>query len=239
MRSNREWVFWGKADPLWAVNSIRGKERGASSAWTEEDFLQSGTAYFDDVRRQWQNYGIGSTHCVEIGCGSGRITNQLLTVFDKVTALDVSPDQLETARRLLGSRAERVNFVLVETAQVPIEAGLIDGMFSCEVFQHFSDFSGIELYLRAVFLKLKPGGTICFQIPVSGLHGYGTFRYLVKRAAIAVKRVAHVRAIMDYHFYPAARIFKTLRSIGYKDCEMRMFPLADHEDGHAYFFARK
>ncbi len=239
MRSNREWVFWGKADPLWAVNSVRGKERGASNPWTAEDFLESGAAYFDGVRSQWQNYGIGKAHCVEIGCGSGRITNQLLTVFDKVTAVDVSPDQLETARRLLGSKAERVNFVLVETPQVPIEGDLIDGMFSCEVFQHFSDFSGIELYLRAVFPKLKPGGTICFQIPVSGLHGYGTFQYFVKRAAIAVKRLAHFRAIMDYRFYPAPLIFKTLRNIGYRDCELRMFPLADHEGGHAYFFARK
>ena len=239
MRSNREWMFWGKTDPLWAVNSVRGKKRGSPGAWCDGDFLGSGAAYFESVLPQWRGYGMGSGHCLEIGCGSGRITNQLLNVFKQVTALDVSPDQIESARRLLGAKADRAAFMLVDVPQVPLPDCSLDGMFSCEVFQHFDDFSGVESYLRAVFPKLKPGGTICFQIPVSGVHNISMPRYWLKRAVTAAERLAGRPAIMEYRLYPAPRIFQALGGAGYKDCEMRMFPVAFHEDGHAYFFARK
>src|SRR5712691_9314271 len=79
---------------------------------------------------------MGSERCVEIGCGTGRITRQLASCFRHVTALDVSPGQLETARRLLENVVHNVEFTLVSTPHLPVDDGMCDGVFSCEVFQH-------------------------------------------------------------------------------------------------------
>lgn len=60
-----------------------------------------GRRYFAAVWCQWQQFGVGSQHCAEIGCGAGRITNQLVRNFQSVTGVDVSPNQLARARELL------------------------------------------------------------------------------------------------------------------------------------------
>src|SRR5690349_20183075 len=120
LSTDREWIFWGEHDPLWAVSSVAGRERGAARAWTAEEFLADGATYFATVQRQWTHYGMGSTHCLEIGAGSGRLTKQLLATFARVTAVDVSAAQLENARRLLGEDASRVTFAVVDRPAFPV-----------------------------------------------------------------------------------------------------------------------
>jgi len=237
MKSDREWIWWGRHDPLWAVNSRRGKERGAAEAWREEEFLESGRRYFAAVAAQWRQYGMGHDHVAEIGCGAGRITAQLLTVFDHVTAIDVSPDQMALAHRLLGADAERVRFTTPDP-QTLIPAGAYDGLFSCEVFQHFSSFQGIEDYCRAASALLVPGGSLCIHVPVWRVQRVPLARYGLQRAARVLKRLAGGRRMMEYRMYPAPRMFDMLRAAGYVDCELRVFPVADHDEGHTYFFAR-
>src|SRR6476620_5701387 len=94
LQSNREWLFWGRHDPLYAVATRPGKQAGGPAPWTADEFLETGRLYFADVYRHWRQYGVGSEHCAEIGCGSGRVTRQLVAHFRRVTAQDVSPDQL-------------------------------------------------------------------------------------------------------------------------------------------------
>jgi hypothetical protein len=103
MRSDKEWTYWGKTDPLWGVCSVPGKRKTDAHPWTAEEFLESGAIAFGEVLPMWRSYGMGREHCIEIGCSSGRITNQLLSVFERVTALDVSAERIENAKRLLGS----------------------------------------------------------------------------------------------------------------------------------------
>src|SRR5438045_5783200 len=110
MRSDEEWKYWGRADPLYAVASWRGKEAGAPGAWTDEEFLKLGESDMADVLAQWRHYGLSPARCVEIGCGSGRMTGPLAGVFDQVVALDLSPEQIERARSMLRSRSSRVTF---------------------------------------------------------------------------------------------------------------------------------
>src|ERR671930_1066202 len=38
--------------------------------------------------------------CVEVGCGTGRMTRHLAERFDRVVAVDVSPEMLALARRV-------------------------------------------------------------------------------------------------------------------------------------------
>jgi trans-aconitate methyltransferase len=237
--TNREWIFWGEHDPLWAVSSAPGRERGGEHAWTAEEFLAEGAAYFAPVRRQWAHYGMGSAHCLEIGAGSGRLTKQLLASFARVTAVDVSAAQLDNARRLLSDDAARVTFAVVDEPAFPVPDGSADGLFTAEVFQHFASFAPIEAYLRDGFRALASGGTVCFQLPVVGMHPVSRLRYSLRAARTTIERMLGRRKVMDYRFHEASRVLGALARIGYVDCELRAFVVGAHGGQHAYFFARK
>ena len=239
LNTDREWIFWGEHDPLWAVSSVAGRQRGGARAWTAEEFLADGATYFASVRQQWAHYGMGSAHCLEVGAGSGRLTNQLLATFRRVTAVDVSAAQLENARRLLGAGASRVTFAVVNRPAFPVEDASADGLFTAEVFQHFASFAPIEAYLSDGFRALASGGTACFQLPVAGMHSESRARFALRAARTNLERVLGRRKVMDYRFYEASRVLSTLERIGYVDCELRAFAVGAHEGRHAYFFARK
>src|SRR5207245_3101887 len=81
--------------------------------------------------------------CFEIGCGSGLMTTQLVTVFETVAALDVSADQIDLARQLLGPKASAVQFYQVNDPAIPLSNHRCTAMFSCHVFQHFSRFERV------------------------------------------------------------------------------------------------
>jgi SAM-dependent methyltransferase len=237
--TDKEWIFWGQHDPLWAVSSVAGRERGSARAWTAEEFLAEGATYFAPVRRQWEHYGMGSRHCLEIGAGSGRLTKQLLGMFQQVTAVDVSAAQLENARRLLGADADRVTFAVVDRPVFPVPDASADGLFTAEVFQHFASFAPIEAYLRDGFRALASGGTACFQLPVVGMHPVSRARYAMRAVRTTLERLLGRRKVMDYRFHVASRVLGALDRIGYVDCELRAFVVGAHGGQHAYFFARK
>ena len=242
MRSDREWLYWGRTDPLWAVASLPGRERGAPRAWTAEEFLAMGASDFADVARHWGHYGMGERRCIEIGCGSGRMTKQLLGRFARVLALDVSPDQIAQARALLGADAERAEFALVASARVPAEPGSCDGMFSSHVFQHLPGFDAVERYLGETFAALAPGGTICFHLPAPGAHRtaeHSAVWYAVRAGKIAIKRALGRHDVMEYHRYDPSRVLRALERLGFRDPELRVFDMRSNGDAHSYYFARR
>jgi SAM-dependent methyltransferase len=242
MKSNEEWRYWGKRDPLWSVAAWPGKQVGGNSPWTPELFLALGESDFRDIFRHWNHYGLSAGTCVEIGCGAGRMTAQLVSIFRSVVALDVSPDQIALARRLLGPRADAVQFYQVDGPTIPLPTVTCDAMFSCHVFQHFSQFAGVAEYLRESFRVLRSGGTVCFHIPVPGAHrgaAVSRVRLALHNASVTVRRWLGRRRIMEYHRYAPPMIFETLRAIGYRDVELRLFDMTSNGDAHSFFFARR
>lgn len=239
LRSNREWIFWGEHDPLYAVATRPGKQIGGESPWSTDDFFATGQLYFADVRRQWQQYGSGSEHCVEIGCGAGRITRQLVAEFRRVTAVDVSRAQLDSARRLLGVDAANVTFALVSAPILPLPDASCDGVFSCEVFQHLDSDRAIEAYIQEGFRVLSPSGSICFQVPVRGVQRASLLSSPSRNLGLRLLRRLGRRRMMIYRQLSANLIFQLLTEAGYVDCELRVFGVAEHRGFHSYFFARK
>lgn len=238
-RSNKEWIFWGRTDPLFGVATRPGKERESGSPWTRDEFLESGRRYFADVWRQWRQFGVTTSHCVEIGCGSARITTQLALVFDRVTALDVSPDQLARAAEMLGDRRDRVTLACVGQPEIPLPDACADAVFSCEVFQHFDSEAPFNDYMREASRVLRSGGTMCFQRPVRGIHAASLLASPVRTLALRLLRLLGRRRMMIYRRVDANQVMRTLASLGFTDIELRVFHVAEHDGVHAYFFARK
>lgn len=242
MKSNREWQFWGATDPLWSVAAWPGRQIGGASPWRPEEFLALGASDFTDILRHWQHFGIQVGTCLEIGCGAGRMTAQLVEAFQWVEALDVSADQIHLARQLLGARSSRVTFHQVDSPVVPLPDASCAAMFSCHVFQHFPDFAGITRYLKETFRVLEPRGTICFHIPVPGAHRGASLsspRLALHNMGVGIRRLLGGRRFMEYHHYPPPLVFRELESIGFCDAELRVFDMTSNGDAHSFFLARR
>ena len=244
MRSTAEWRFWGRYDPMWAVATWEGRQHDGLRPWTIDDFRAAGQSDCADIMRQWNQYGrIDGGTCIEIGCGSGRLTSALVDHFDRVLAIDVSVDQIELAKRVLGQSVSRVCFSLVDDPVIDAAPETCSAMISTFVFQHLSNYSGIVAYLRATHEALKPGASICFQIPVPGDYR-GTsvpsvaFR-MFDAARSRISRALGRRCFMEYNRYPIERIVSTLKKIGFQDVEMRVVRLASTNRRQSFFFARK
>jgi SAM-dependent methyltransferase len=243
VRSSVEWKFWGRHDPMWAVATWKDRERTGPNPWTIDDFRASGKSDCADIMRHWDHYGrLKQGTCIEIGCGAGRLTSALLEHFDRILAIDISPDQVELARTVLGDAASRVDFRIVDAPAVEAAPGSCSGMISTHVFQHLSAYEGMETYLKKTFSALQPGASICFQTPVPGAQKgdipslqYRAFDYVRTHACRMVGRLR----FMEYNRYPINRIVATLGSIGYVDVEVRIFRITATQFRQSFFFARK
>jgi cyclopropane fatty-acyl-phospholipid synthase-like methyltransferase len=243
MRSTTEWRFWGRHDPMWAVATWKGREHDGPHPWTIDDLRAAGRSDCSDIMHHWNQYGrIEGGTCIEIGCGSGRLTSALIDHFDRVLAIDVSPDQVEVAKRLLADKVSRVIFSIVEDPVIDTAPESCSAMISTQVFQHLSEYSGIVAYLQATYSALQPGATICFQIPVPGAdnsHLLSAGHRAFDSAWAQVRRAIGRHRFMEYKRYPADKVVATLTETGFADVELRIIRMSATGRRRSHFFARK
>lgn len=251
-RSNIEWRQWAQADPLYGVATIPGRERDSDRPWTLPEFYACGARVWDTCLPHWREYGLWGDHCVEIGCGAGRITRHLAGHFDAVTGVDVSEDMLAIAREHVAD----ATFAATDGTSLPVPDAAATAVFSCEVFQHFDTRDVALTYFREMHRVLQPGGSLMVQLPLAIMPlpqtGMQTkFRALwqageswvrlkanLKRALIARRGRRPFLFMLQYepewlrHHLPA---------IGFQDLEIRMFevPLEHDRVLYAHVFARK
>jgi trans-aconitate 2-methyltransferase len=104
----------------------------------------------------------GDERVLDAGCGSGRVTEQLLERLShgRVVALDGSPSMIEAARERLARFGDRVDYVVADLARpLPIE-GEVDAVLSTATFHWVPDHDALFRNLAAV---LRPGGWLVAQ----------------------------------------------------------------------------
>ena len=172
-RTGSYWNRAGEAAPHWSVlteerflpqNIVANLEAFyASGAW-DAQVLDATLARIGRRADQLQ-------HCVDYGCGVGRVTLQLARRFPQVTGLDISAPHLHLARETF----RRAGFEHVALTQVradhlmPVES--FDLWYSRIVLQHCPPPVTMNI-LRHVFRALNIGGVAMFQLPV-WINGYG------------------------------------------------------------------
>lgn len=103
--------------------------------------------------------------CVEVGCGPGRMTAALAERFDRVLALDVSPEMLARAREATAS--PNVDFRLVTGERLDsIADASADALVCYLVLQHLPSRGHVLAYLREFARVLAPAGQAFVQLPV-------------------------------------------------------------------------
>jgi len=104
----------------------------------------------------------GDELLMDAGCGSGRLTAELLENLPegRVVGIDISQNMLASARDHLRSRfGTRVQFVAADLQDLPLEHAF-DGIFSTAAFHWVPDH--LRLF-RSLFRALRPGGWLRAQ----------------------------------------------------------------------------
>lgn len=104
----------------------------------------------------------GDERVLDAGCGSGRVTEQLLERLPRgtVVALDASPSMLAEAARRLERFGNRVTLVCADLGQpLPVE-GMVDAVLSTATLHWVADHDALFRNLVAV---LRPAGQFVAQ----------------------------------------------------------------------------
>ena len=107
----------------------------------------------------------GDELVLDAGCGSGRVTAQLLERLPRgrVIAADISPAMLAEARTTLAAHAERVTLVhadLLDIDRVLDNQARVDAVFSTAAFHWIPDHPRLFAALRSV---MRPGAQLVAQ----------------------------------------------------------------------------
>ena len=130
--------------------------------WNAETYHQVSNPQFD-----WGTVVLdrlplkGSELVLDVGCGTGRLTEKLLQRLPRgrVLAVDLSENMLRTARDYLGSLGRRIQVVLADAAALPVHERA-DAIFSTATFHWVLDHPRL---FRSLLQALKPGGRLVAQ----------------------------------------------------------------------------
>lgn len=109
----------------------------------------------------------GNERVLDAGCGSGRVTEQLLERLPngRVVALDGSPAMIVAARGRLARFGDRVEYVVADLGRPLPISGRVDATLSTATFHWVPDHDALFRNLAAV---LRPGGQLVAQFGGAG-----------------------------------------------------------------------
>jgi len=252
MRSNAEWVFWGKTDPLWAVASHPGRERHGANPWRDADFYKNGDADWQGFLRHWQQFGVDRECCVEIGCGAGRMTKALAHTFGHVHGVDVSPGMIDYARAHINE--PNISFHLGDGERFPLPDASVTAVFSTHVFQHFESVADSVPVFRDVARILRPRGSLMIHLPLY-MYPHPTSRLtrFVRTQYAARKKMADAVAawkrwqlkrnknapLMRGTYYDVDWLYRLLLDLGMEEVQFAMVAAQPGAPLHSLVLARK
>jgi ubiquinone/menaquinone biosynthesis C-methylase UbiE len=248
LASNTEWKKWGEIDPLFGVASWQGKHKEGSNPWSDEEFYNLGESDWKDFQRHWEMYGVTKESCLEIGCGAGRITKQLVTYFEAVHALDISEKMIQYAITHIDDPS--VAFHLSTGVNIPLADHSVTSVFSTHVFQHLDSLSVANHYFVEIARVIKPNGSLMIHLPIyrwpttsiyfGTLYTFGkkleNIKALIKRWLMDI---GLTRPIMRSLCYPIQFFYEELPKLGFDDIEICIFVTKSNGDPHPFLFARK
>ncbi len=133
---------------------------------------------------------------LDIACGKGGTTKHLLKFYppDKVTAINISAKQLETARQ----NAPGCNFLVMDATALEFTDNFFDNIICVESAFHFRTR---EKFLREALRVLKPGGGLVLS------------DVLMKKSAAMQMRLFH-----EENYLPDPEAYRALcREIGFSE----------------------
>lgn len=173
-RQVQQWSRLGEEAPYWSVLSGCSKTP-TITAVDQQEFYRSGGDEVLLMRDYFRYAGrdLPSGRCVDWGCGLGRVTIPLASLFQQVVGVDVSKTHLSMAKTYISNLdlqiAQRiVLYHLIEDEDLLAQMfEKVDLVHSILTLQHMPP--PLMMETLAVFARLlRKGGYAFFQIPTYG-----------------------------------------------------------------------
>lgn len=154
---------------------------------------QGYTPFFLSLMDRWMTKLPQGSKCLEVGCGDGYFSSEIVRRNLSVTGIDFSSEGVRRAQE----RTPEARFVVHDLTQpLPFEADSFSAVWCSEVLEHL--FSPLFV-LQEIQRVLRPGGMALLTVPYHGL----------------LKNLAIAAFAFEKHFdpeYPHLRFF-TIRSL--------------------------
>ena len=162
----KSWSHYGNTEPHWSVLTF-DQYRNERLHENLDAFNASGQVTVNRFLATLVRNGImfpANAHCIELGCGVGRLTRWLAPHARAVTALDVSPGHLALAKEHVGKYASNVEFRQLRSLEDLDALPPAEVFFTFLVLQH-NPPPVIESILDRIFARLTPGAIAYFHLP--------------------------------------------------------------------------
>ena len=128
-------------------------------------------------------------HCLEVGCGTGKNTEWLLTICDQITAIDLSQGMLEIAKNKI--KSAKVNFSEADiTKDWNFAKDTYDLVTFSLMLEHIED-------LHAVFHKVSKVTATGSQVYIGELHPFK--QYAGSKARFETETGTEVLTCFNHH----------------------------------------
>ncbi|WP_425038180.1 class I SAM-dependent methyltransferase [Primorskyibacter sp. S187A] len=141
--------------------------------WNEDapHWVDVGARLWAAERPEWGNWGqsdatlallpedMSGVQAIELGCGTAYVSGWMARRGAAVTAIDISPAQLATARALAAKHGAEITFIEGNAEAT----GLPDAAFDFAISEYgASIWCPPEIWLREAWRLLRPGGRLVF-----------------------------------------------------------------------------
>lgn len=154
----RDWNERARENSKWYINTVRLDQTEAEFDATGQNEIN--TLILPELILMTGGRDPRELKFLEIGCGIGRMTKHLASIFGEVHSTDVSGEMIRQAKERL---RDLTNVHLHETSGVDFAAlpnDYFDIVFSAYVFQHVPSKAVIESNIRDAYRVVKPGGIL-------------------------------------------------------------------------------
>ena len=212
-RVRNSWAELGRTTPHYSVLTDDEFLPENINEKSIEKFYESGVVETRMIKSILNRHGFVDAErkvCVEFGCGLGRVTLPLASLFERVYGYDVSASHLRLAEER-GAKlgCENVKFILWEDLEQDIDP--CDFFYSRIVFQHNSP-PVIRMLIEAALSSLKGGGIAIFQVPTySTRYSFDVDAYLGKAW----------EPRLEMHCIPQAVVFEAISKANCQVLEVR------------------
>lgn len=149
----RHWDRLARHDAMYFIAARRG--------WTSDEFFASGRKLVTRIL-DWLGPEAQRSRVLDLGCGLGRIAASFAAHYERVDAVDISPEMIERARGLVTS--PNIHFAVISGSDLdPFADDHFDLVFSVLVFQHIPGEDVVSSYLAEINRVLRGGGRAVLQ----------------------------------------------------------------------------
>ncbi len=140
-------------------NTGRAARAAWARSWQEVDVTlhhRDVFYYMDRVKQAYVRRLLPpESRCLEVGCGSARLSALLARDGHQLTCMDYTMEALDAAQRNFAAARLPGRFVQGDAFALPFAAGSFDAVFSTGLLEHFADPLPVVAEMTRV---LRPGG---------------------------------------------------------------------------------